>query len=152
MAMKKVRYLIGAVGVVPALGVIVPAAAAAQPGSTRAAPAKLCGRLYQRTAVGVANFEGLVAFGTPTDRHCLNEVRGTIPRSQVGLEMRVRVYQNGGKIYQKYVHGSIFLHPDSTAFNINNIDLDASSACEALVYSTNTAKLAYGPVCEPVSP
>jgi hypothetical protein len=153
MAMKKVRYLIGAVGVVPTLGIIAPTATAAtQPGSATAAAAKLCGYMYHHSVVGAGTFGGYDYFGKPTDRHCLYEARGTIPRRQTGLEMRVRVYQNGGRIDQKYVHGHIDLTQSNTSFYLYNIDLDASSVCEALVYSTSTNRVAYGPLCELVSP
>src|SRR6266568_3250110 len=152
-AMKKVRYLIGAVGVVPALGIIAPTAtAAAQPGSARAAAAKVCGWIYSRSTPGAHGIKGVDYFGKTSYRHCLYEARAVLARGQAGLYMRVRVYQNGGKIYQKYVGGNISVFHQSTSFNIFPINLDASSVCEALVYSTSTNKVAYGPVCEPVTP
>jgi hypothetical protein len=151
--MKRVRYLIGAVGAVPALGVIAPtAAAAAQPASATPAAAKMCATDYHHSTRGAANFGGYDYFGTPTDRHCLWEARGTITRSQVGLEMRARAYWKGNQIYQRYVHGTIIPFSGVTSFYITSINRDASKVCEALVYSTNTNRVAYGPVCEPVSP
>lgn len=155
--MKKVRYLIGAVGAVPALGVLAPAASAAV--SRRdAQPNIQCtiGGLYQRSAhvgTGQNKFTGRIFFGRTGDVHCLYAIGGWIDHSQTGLSMRARAYWHGNKNFEKYVPGAIsFPFGSSTTFSTRSINKDASQACEALVYTTNHNKVAYGPVCEPVSP
>jgi hypothetical protein len=202
-AMKKVRYVIGTVGVlgaVPALGLLTPATTAAA--ATHATPAGHSGRVAAthkvvittntataasgiganstgtvalpsgsvRTAATAAlrcaedwtrsakagegrnQFLGKVVFGTPTDEHCIYAMDGSINHSQTGLEMRARAYNGATMVYQKYVHGTIIPVESLTEFDITSIEVNATGACQALVYSTDTAKVAYGPVCEPTSP
>jgi hypothetical protein len=162
--MKKVRYLIGAAGalaVTPALGALTPAAHAVTAPSTgrqagktvslnlhTATPAvSKCGFLSNfsaNTGKGPNEFQGWAYFSNPTGQ-CVDYTRGLLRHSQTGLEMRTRLYRNGKQIYQGYIHGGT--NPVHTNFK-SQPRVIADRACEALVYSTDTAKVAYGPVCE----
>jgi hypothetical protein len=148
--MKKVRYLIGAVGAVPALGGFAPIANAAVV-STNIRCA-IGGIYHNKSHVGTGanRFSGEDLFGRTGDIHCLYGIAGHLSHSQRGLLMRARAYWHGNKILDQYVGGTINPISSSTSFYIDSLNRDASKACEALVYSTNRNKVAYGPVCEPV--
>jgi hypothetical protein len=162
--MKKVRYMIGAAGALamtPALGALTPAAnaatahtAATHSGKTvslnqhTTTPAvSLCGFLSNfssHTGKGANEFQGWAFFSNPTGQ-CVDYARGQLRHSQTGLEMRTRLYRNGKQVHQGYVTGSA--NPVHTNFT-SQPRVVADQACEALVYSTNTGRVAYGPVCE----
>ena len=156
--MKKVRYVIGAVGVAPALGLMMPAVNAAaavthtakkegktvslvhsrpDPGGVR----RVCGGGHSKHATkGI--FEGFVFYsGT-----CIHETEGILGKSQTGLSMRTRLYSTGGgKNYSHFVPGSI-VGGATCFFNVTNkVDHEA---CEALVATNNHGDVKYGPVCE----
>jgi hypothetical protein len=152
--MKKVWYVVGAVGAAPTLGILAPAATAAATPHSVSGTNLRCTDLYaNQTHVGTGanKFTGGIYFGRTGDVHCLFEMVGILNHSQSGLEMRARAYWNGSKIYSQYVHGTINPALSITSFYIEGINRNASNACEALVYSTKPSKVAYGPVCEPVS-
>ena len=171
--MKKVRYVIGTVGVLgaaPALGLLTPATTAAA--AAHATPAGHSGKtvsLHPGTAspnavrcehrstrkahsgTGVNTFSGFASGeGFGASHPCLQYVTGKLHHSQVGLEMRVRTYKGTTEKSWGYVHGTINLTGTSTHFS-KYIDGIAGSgitkACEALVYSSNHA-VAYGQICE----
>jgi hypothetical protein len=162
--MKKVRYMIGAAGALvltPALGTLTPAAHAAtgqsaarqsdktvSPNQSSTSPAvSRCGFLSNRSAhsgQGADEFQGFAYFSNPTGQ-CVDYTRGILYHSQTGLEMRTRLYRNGKQVYQGYVHGSA--NPLHTTFSSQPRRV-ADQACEALVYSTDIGRVAFGPVCE----
>jgi hypothetical protein len=164
--MKRVRYLVGAAGalaVTPALGAFTPALtpaaeaavtaqAASHSGKTvslnqPASPAvSRCGFLSNLSAVtgkGVNIFQGEAFFSNPTGQ-CVDYTKGDLHHSQTGLEMRTRLYRKHNMVYHGYVHGHA--NPFSTYFSAQP-RVVASQACVALVYSSDTAKVAYGPAC-----
>jgi hypothetical protein len=171
--MKKVRYLIGAAGALamtPAVGALTPAAQAAttqtahtaytahtaaisssnttSAGRSSTSPAvSLCGAFSNssaHTGTGANQFQAWAFFSNPTGQ-CVYATKGRVYHSQTGLEMRTRLYRNGKRVFQGYAHG--FAIPIHTTFSERPIRVIAQQACEALVYSTNRAKVAYGPVC-----
>ena len=165
--MKKVRYMIGVLGAAtPAVGILAPVGAAqaaryapAQQGAktvslrsaTPAADALQCALLNvvsRQTGAGANKLTGLVAFGNGS--HCIYYTKAKLHHSQVGLDMRSRIYNGTKQVHQKYVGGNINFFNSSTSFYVVPVNVDGTKACEALVYTTNTAKVAYGPVCEPV--
>jgi hypothetical protein len=169
--MKKVRYVVGAVGVLgagPALGLMLPAAAANAAAAAPAAHggkavslghgpevplAERCEPKSKRTThsgAGVNTFSGTASGegfgGTP----CLWAVQGELHHSQVGLEMRVREYHGATEKSLGYVHGTINLAGTSTHFSKfidGTAGSDVTKVCEALVYSSNHA-VAYGQICQ----
>jgi hypothetical protein len=162
--MKKVRYMIGAAGVLamtPALGALTPAANAA----TTHTAARLGGKtvsLNHRTTsaaalaclaqshkkghsgTGVNKFS--VSTGGTFDQNtgCLGYDSATLPHRQGGLKYRVRTYLNGVQKSWGLTGGTI--SGGSTTFG-RTLNTDADKVCDALVYSTNTKSVAYGPVC-----
>ncbi|MGH3205794.1 MAG: hypothetical protein ACRDP5_27630 [Streptosporangiaceae bacterium] len=164
--MKKVRYVIGAAGALaltPALGTLTPAVANAaatgqsvarqsgktvSPNQSSTSPAvSRCGfqsPVSSHTGQGANKFQGLAYASNPTGR-CVDYTRGILYHSQTGLEMRTRLYRNGKQVYQGYVKGSA--NPLHTKFTSQPRRI-ADQACEALVYSTDIARVAFGPVCE----
>ena len=168
--MKKVRCLIGVVGAAaPALGVLAQAgpagaateahaangaktvslqnAAAAVPQAHR--PCGGFGALWTRKGTGANEFSGAVYISAQT-LPCIDHTTGILQHSQTGLDMRTRVYNGTKQVYQGYVGGHISIIFSSTRFDSTKFVYNATQACEALVYTTNKAKVAYGPVCENV--
>jgi hypothetical protein len=173
--MKKVRYLIGAAGalaVTPALGVFPPAAQAATAQSA-ARPAGKTVSLNYRTAAaiqpglsspcdlhslaantgrGANKLTGLVVHGGRGVNSCVFGTKAILSHSQTGLQMRTRLYRNGIPVrlpsHRGYVKGTIHSILGFTSFHSSHLNIDATQACEALVYSTRLSKVAYGPVCE----
>ena len=168
--MKKVRCLIGVLGATaPALGVL------AQAGTADAAPQayaghgaktvsllstvastpqvhRPCGGLEPRWAykgTGANHLSGAVWISDQT-LPCVDRTTADLNHSQTGLDMRTRIYNGTKQVYQGYVGGNISVIVSSTLFNSTKFVENATQACEALVYTTNKAKVAYGPVCENV--
>ena len=166
--MKKVRYVIGMLGAAtPAIGALAPAGPAVaatytpahqgaktvslQSASTATPDALHCVWLNvvtEHTGTGANKLRGLVGFGNGS--HCIYGTKAILSHSQVGLDMRSRIYNGTKQVHQKYVGGTISPIFGTTSFYVANVNVDGTKACEALVYTTNTGKVAYGPVCEPV--
>jgi hypothetical protein len=173
-AMKKVRYMLGAAGALaltPALGAFTPAADAATAQTAAAHGGKTVSLNHHTTATvqssasspcdlhttnpaitgkGDNMFSGVALHGGRGVNSCVYGTKGVLWHSQTGLLMRTRLYRNGEQVYQGYVHGHIGLIPFQTSFHSSHLNIDATQACEALVYSTERSKVAYGPVCEPI--
>ena len=152
----------GALAMTPALGALTPAANAVTGQSAARHSSKTvslnqrittpavsrCGFLSPisaHTGQGTNEFQGIAHVSSPTGQ-CVDYTTGILHHSQTGLEMRTRLYRNGKQVHQGYVHGHWSL-PGRTAFS-SEPRVVAAPACEALVYSTNTGRVAYGPVCE----
>jgi hypothetical protein len=162
--MKKVRYMIGAAGMLamtPALGALTPAAnaaaahaAARHSGKTvslnqhTTTPAvSRCGflsNLSAHTGHGANELQGWAFFSNSTGQ-CVDYTKGDVRHSQTGLDMRTRLYRNGTRVYQGYAKGDA--NPLGTHFSAQP-RVVAGQACEAVVYSTDKGRVAYGPVCE----
>lgn len=153
--MKRVRYAIGAVGLTPALGLMLPAVTAA-PGATHppkkpfktarlprhAAPLVVCRSRSHAYASTTGPLSGQTAFSGV----CVHFQGASLRKAQTGLTERVRFYSGGGRL-------------ESTKWNAGNIDSNntyfssspnsfARKVCEALVANGNHADVKYGPVCE----
>lgn len=157
--MKKVKYMIGALGVAPALGMLMPAGNAAA-AVTHAAgkAAKTVSLAHAKTATaaaincspsnsrggGVPSFAWSVFYSKDT---CVSYDYGLLSAGQTGLYMRTRLYENGVQYQGPLVEGSISPFGNITTWSLVGIERKATKACGALVYENNTAKVAYGPVC-----
>jgi hypothetical protein len=161
--MKKVRCAVGMLGVaVPVFGALAPAASAAvtqhsdKPGSKTVSfhqPAAAVPQAHRPCggslplSVEKGPIVGVVWIYYNTIP-CVDHTTVSLDHSQTGLEMRTRIFENSTRVFQGYVHGSIFV--GTTAFNESNFVENATKACEALVYSTDIGRVAYGSVCENV--
>jgi hypothetical protein len=63
--------------------------------------------------------------------------------------MRTRAYNGTKEVYQHYVSGSIPFLRSYTQFS-DTIGVTATKVCEALVYSTDKTRVAYGTICQRV--
>ena len=151
--MKKVRYALGALGVAPALGLLVPAANAAtaqahapkQPVKTVSlrndAALIVCGNTTTHTA-SANRLHGRITY----EGRCVHFQSAYITHSQNSLTERVRFYNSKGtRIAQTRIGG----HQGGgrTTFKSSPNVTDAFKVCEALVFN-NTSSVQFGPVCE----
>jgi hypothetical protein len=162
--MKKVRYAAGAIGVAPALGLMLAPAAQAAP-----APGHPAQNQVKRVALtqprrnmtaatcGSSSFHSarrgdLQAFvffasGLP---HCVGYQEAFLDFRQSGLTERVRYYGPGGKqIQQSFVPGHFVTASGHTLteFNRSASVHDVYNACFALVANGNHNNVEYGPLC-----
>lgn len=161
--MKKVRYALGAVGLVPAVGLTMPAQAAAA--ATVHAPARTAKTVsMQHTGHRlVPNLTCHSPSVTPahTSTHglrlqvghsgsCIAQDVGFIGVGHTGLEMRTRVYSfaGGAQVFQNYVHGTEGIFGSNTEF-VAHPNVFGSEVCIALVESTHHSKIVnnWGPNC-----
>jgi hypothetical protein len=165
---KKVRYVMGAVGVlgaVPALGALAPVAGAAvAPGGTAGYGARAVSPRSASTSVntacpgqsrktthsgtGVNRFNGTAWGVVGNGWDCVRQVSGKLDHSQVSLLMRVRTYHNGAQKQWPWVHGHIGTGDTTFSMTFPGFGVfSVSQVCEALVYASDHA-VAYGPVCQ----
>ena len=159
--MKKVRPMIGVMGVTPALGLVIPATNVATPATAPQRTTKTVS-LFRHEAIAAPciNSKGRTARSThltdTTDYssvfHCVVDVFGKLDHAQTNLEMRTRVYNSGTRVFQGYVHGTIgactmFGVSRCTYFSQWGIDKVGRQDCIALVNSANIGSVKYGPVC-----
>jgi hypothetical protein len=153
--MKKVRYAIGAVGIAPALGLMmVPAAnaATAVPHTAKDAgktvslelgrtPLLNCSGAHAASNVN----NGLNGYIYHTGS-CVRSQQAILYHSQKGLTERIRFYSiHGARVRETWQPGAIFR--GFTSFHsVPNIK--AHEVCEALVANSNHANVKYGPACE----
>jgi hypothetical protein len=156
--MKKVRYYaVGALGAVPALGLMTPAANAAttvahSPKSaaktvslkhiaTPSNPLVTCGTTNSKTGSG-NGLHGFILY----QNHCVRYQEAHINHGQTGLTERVRYYSaGGGRIHQSRLAGVI--SGGKTFFSDSPNVTGAYKVCQALVFN-GTSTVAYGPTCE----
>jgi len=164
--MKKVRYMIGAAGVLaltPALGAFTPAAHAATTHSAARTSGKTVSLNHHATsATSVcpaqsgkkahsgsgsnkfsAHAEGILDQLTP----CLGFTFASIPHGQAGLKLRVRTYLNGVEKSWGFTGGHITSPPPHHTVFSKTLNTHATRVCDALVLSSNHHKVEYGPVC-----
>lgn len=161
--MKKVRYVFGAVGMAPALGMIAPAINMAAPGAQAGPgrPAKTvsldhggtalvndtpladCGSRIARVASkgllqGYINYSGV----------CVHSQGATLFKVQTGLTERARFYSGAGRLERTtWQAGRIWSSSGVTRFG-SVPNSFAHKVCEALVANGNHNDVKYGPVCE----
>jgi hypothetical protein len=161
--MKKVRYAagaLGALGVMPTLGLVTPAATAATPPPARTgktvslAPATNA-PCDARKALGgpKGNFSASIHFSR--DIGCIGEVSGTLHNNtHTGLWMRVRSYANGHQVGPTRFNKSGHIHNTSGHHSItwssSPFTRGIQQVCEAVVAAaaSNTVINGGGPVCE----
>lgn len=163
--MKRVRYVLGAVGAAPALGLMMPNAAAtvdhAPKGSTKTvslAHSKMelsgCTGTDRSTGAGGPPGHSLVesAFHTPSTG-CIGGARGTILPKSTGLDMRTRVYSIVGttktKVYSNFVGGTIKSKSTTWWQGIHRIfGGSKQQVCGAIVSASHhSAPPRFGPAC-----
>jgi hypothetical protein len=158
--MKRVRYMIGAAGVVPVLGLVTPAAYAtvrapyAPKDSGKsvslhqgARPLLTCGHNH----IVFASTSNNLLFGQIgySGQTCIHSQWAQLNKRQSGLTERVRYYSGGGAMEATYWRGGHFTTSQTTFFSsVQNID--GREACQALVANSNHNDVKYGPVCEKI--
>jgi hypothetical protein len=153
--MKKVRYVIGAVGAAPALGLMMPAAkataAVTHPAKNAAktvslAPDQTCGsNKIQGVFSANGRFHGAFTY---SGVNCIHRQYASLNFAKTGLTERVRYYSGGGGLeHSAYLGGKIF-HSPSYTFWSSYPNFNAHKVCEALVLNGNHKSVKYGPLCE----
>jgi len=161
--MKKVRYMIGAAGVLamtPAFGALTPAASAAVTAHTAArhsgktvslnqhtTPAFVCPAQSVKKAhsgTGVNKFSVTAAGVFDQLTPCIGFTGASLAHAQNGLKLRVRTYTNGVQKSWGLVGGH--QNNRNTIFS-RTLNAHADKICDALVYESATKDVAYGPVC-----
>ncbi len=168
--MKKVRYAIGAIGAVPALGLVMTPAAHAAPAPAQAAhPARDVAKRVSLTHTGAAGVvtpaitcqTTTITTATANGLHgraahngtCLAVQSAWITHAQTGLTERVRVYNtHNSLVYTGWLHGRIYTSSNNslTAFGSSPNIPNVGKVCEALVANSNHNVVKYGQVCETV--
>jgi hypothetical protein len=155
--MKKVRYAagaLGALGVVPALGLITPAATAAttQASATAGKTVTLLpgtDHCNTRHAHEIKpRMKGYIAFSR--DEGCIGSVIGHYyADAKRGRDMRVRYYGgNLALVSEREVTGTIHHHNHSISFRSNSVYLyHIEQVCETIVSDNNKVVIA-GPACQ----
>jgi hypothetical protein len=152
--MKKVRYALGALGAVPALGLAAPAATA-----TTHAPPTVKGRHgAQVPAITTCNARhlGNYTYGMSGNivysryNGCIGEAWGRIfiQPPPTGLWMRVKFYANGAA-FKTNMNKNGHIGHSSIHWSSNPFVKGVQQVCEAVVPSTAPSRVLYGPVCEP---
>jgi hypothetical protein len=153
---KRLRYVIGAVGAAPALGLMVPAAHATAatrhaPGDARKTvslrhgqtPLISCGHGHTKyTQHGLLG--GQIGYSGTT---CIHSQWADLDRHQTGLTERIRFYSAGGSMLATRWQAGKFRTSQTTYFS-SVPNLNAHEVCEALVANGNHNDVKYGPVCE----
>lgn len=155
--MKKVRYAVGAVGLLPAAGLLAPTATAAstQPSATTGKSVRLLHRVTvaapcnARNAHSSSHFiRGYISYSR--DNGCIGFVEGHFYHSADSqTELRVRFYAGGVQVGPtRYVHGTIHRSHTSVTYKSSPFVKSIQQACEAIVFSSTHGQIT-GAVCEP---
>jgi hypothetical protein len=154
--MKKVRYALGAVGAVPALGLMLPAANAmpAAPHVTKGASKTVSLGHGSRPLVGCGHghtkytqkgpLGGQIGYSGTT---CIHSQWAILYKKQTGLTERARFYSGGGYL-ERTTWQAGKISTSHTTFFSSVPNLNARQVCEALVANGNHNDVKYGPVCE----
>jgi hypothetical protein len=150
--MKKVRFAVGALGVVPALGLAAPALAGTTPAP--ATTGKTVSMIPNAPTCNARNtgsynlgMSGHIVYSR--DNGCIGSVYGriAIQNPPTGLWMRVRFNANGRTIkHNMNKHGHIGYHSIHWSSNPNYTGIQ--QVCEAVVPAAASSRVLYGPVCE----
>jgi len=154
--MKKVRYALGAAGVVPALGLLIPAANATpvvthnpRSGAKTVSlahtniPLVNCGHNHTKYArKGI--FDGGIGYSGTL---CVHSQWAELSKFQTGLTERVRFYSREGYLERTTWQAGKDIDNQYTLFS-SLPNSYAHMVCEALVANGNHNDVKYGPVCE----
>jgi hypothetical protein len=154
--MKKVRYALGAAGMVPALGLLTPAANATvaathspRDGAKTVSlhhtntPLVSCGHNHTKHARAGALDGGIGYSGTL----CVHSEWAELSKFQTGLTERVRFYSGGG--YKELTTWQAGHDIDNQFTFFSSVpNVYAHMVCEALVANGNHNDVKYGPICE----
>jgi hypothetical protein len=153
---KQVRYALGAAGVMPALGLLAPAAnaTAAVTHSPRSGtktvsllntnePLVNCGHNHAKHASNGPLAAGIGYSGTV----CVHSQWAELDKFQTGLTERVRIYSGGGFLVRTAWQAGKDIDNQFTLFS-SIPNSYAHKVCEALVANGNHNDVKYGPVCE----
>jgi len=153
--MKKVRYVVAAASMAPAIGLMMSAANAVTapthakkgadtPAKTVSnAPLVTCGS-KQITGGYASPLQGFIYHSG----QCINTQVAELFKIQTGLTERVRYYSGGGyREDQFYLGGTLHKSEGLTSWK-SAFQNYAHQVCEALVANSNHNDVKYGPVCE----
>lgn len=163
--MKKVRYAIGAAGIAPTLGLMMPGAAVMA--HVTAKPAKFVSLDHSKTVRPADACTGhdairrhasglyIAVFHTPSTA-CIGGVSASLKNTtRTGLELRTRAYSISSLNHVKtryvnsYIGGAINHLDDSIDYyqGIHQIRRRPEQVCAAIVYASHEASLYAGPIC-----
>lgn len=157
--MKKVRYVIGAAGSVPALGMMVPVAAVAAPAAAQhAAKSVNTGLLRSGHPSPLTNCgskshahdtSGLLSANDGFSKGCLHSQTAILNKAKTGLAERVRFYSGAGQLEStRYRKGTIESNSGvGITFFSSSPNSFARKVCIAITTNTAAHTLEYGPVC-----
>jgi hypothetical protein len=161
--MKRVKYIIGVGGIIPALGIL---ATAGTPAAAASHPPKKAGKTVSlQHARGTAadtvcnpKSESYNPVGKSGDftfsvfrskNHCIAATFG-LEHGSVGggsLSMRTRLYENGVQ-YQAPFAPANSISPFIYSYSLSGINHKASKVCGALVHADRRTEVAWGPICK----
>lgn len=155
--MKKVRYVVVAAGIAPAIGLMMPAANAvtgpahgkkdaSTGGSAKTvsqAPLVTCGS-KQITGGYSSPLQGFIYHSG----QCINTQVAELFKIQTGLTERVRYYSGGGYREDQFFLGGTLHKSEGLTSWKSAFQNYAHQVCEALVANSNHNDVKYGPVCE----
>lgn len=153
--MKKVRYAagaLGALGAMPAMGLVMPPAAAATHVSARTGKTVSLTQLTPdvscdaRNATGtVNNFSATIYYSR--DIGCIGQVKGVLyNHSNTNWWMRVRSYSAHG-VYSRFNTSGI-IRGNDIYFSSRPFGMRITQVCEAMVRASNPGTVKFGPICE----
>jgi hypothetical protein len=162
--MKKVRYAAGAIGMAPALGLMLAPAAQATPtqGHTAQKEVKRVSLMHTNggnavTSTCTGSFNGYTfrngnGFGADLNHtgHCVSYQQTALYHLQSKLTERVRYYNAAGaRIYESFNFGHFYNHSGvrETLFSTYPYVSGAYNVCFALVANSNRNDVKYGPLC-----
>jgi hypothetical protein len=156
---KKVRYAIGAVGVAPALGLMLPvtnAAPAAAHTPRKAAKTvslqhvgtntKCTGSFSKTVSAGNTNFWASLSVAG----NCMLGVVGYIHLTSSPWQphiMKTRVYNHGVKVFSGQANSN---YDSGTISFVQRLGVRGHRACETVALAKSPHKVIYGPVCETI--
>lgn len=161
--MKKVRYALGAVGIAPALGLVLPGTAVAASHTPKKTVKTVSLEHSGTVRPDVSCVGHTAAKANSRNFHitvwhtgstgCVGGVNASLANSYMtGLVLRTRAYSiNGGKKTKwlsRYIGGIIYDN-DSISYyqGIHQIRPPSEQVCAAIVYSSNHARIYRGPKC-----
>ncbi len=156
--MKKVWYALGAAGLAPAVGFVMPATTAtAAVHPPKAKTVALPQAAHHGVRPDLTCRSSYVSYVTQGDLRlgvaysldaCMHWVQGVLNHRQVKLDMRTRIYgtPGGSRVFSNYVGGFIPITQSYTAFS-TDANVYGEEVCIALVESSHHSVVKYGPVC-----
>jgi hypothetical protein len=158
---KKVRLVIGAAGIAPALGLIAPATANATTALTHSpkkapktvtlthsnAPDYTCGSSKINGESWSKDYRYHAA-NTYGGTNCIHHQYASLDFAQTGLAERVRYYSGDGNQEGNTIYLAGKINSGSSTLWQSYPNFNAAMVCQALVANGNHNTVEYGPLCE----